>query len=109
MPDGQRALSPYQTNKQTRSLLQSFNNRIQNWGNDTLLYVFLKGVGEPPICASAAVILAIKEAIMFYRLDNYGWKNWFSLEPPCTANKICQMANNESLKVDPIMNNVIEM
>ena len=71
--------------------------------------VFLKGVGEPPICASAAVILAIKEAIMFYRLDNHGWKNWFSLEPPCTANKICQMANNEGLKVDPINNNVIEM
>ena len=78
-------------------------------GEMTHCAVSLKGVGEPPICASAAVILAIKEAIMFYRLDNHGWKNWFSLEPPCTANKICQMANNESLKVDPIMNNVIEM
>ena len=56
----------------------------------------MKGVGEPPICASAAVVLAIKEAIMFYRHYNFGWKNWFSLEPPCTPNKICQIANSQS-------------
>ena len=67
-------------------------------------------MGEPPICASAAVVLAIKQAIMAYRQDNFGLKNWFSLEPPCTPNKICQLANNheEQPLIDPIFCNSIE-
>ncbi len=59
-----------------------------------------KGVGEPPICASAAIILAIKEAIMSYRKDQ-GNLDWFCLEPPCTPEKIVKMASTNEDVIEP--------
>ena len=46
-----------------------------------------KGIGEPGILSSAATLLAIKQAIQSFREDR-GIRQWFSLEPPCTAEKI---------------------
>ena len=51
-----------------------------------------KGVGEPPICFSSGVVLAIKDAIANYRQD-HGNNDWFAMEPPCTPMKIWKAAN----------------
>ena len=51
-----------------------------------------KGIGEPAICFSAGVVLAIKDAISSYRQD-HGNKDWFAMEPPCTPAKIWQVAH----------------
>ena len=51
-----------------------------------------KGIGEPGILSCAATLLAIKQAIKSFREDR-GSRQWFSLEPPCTAEKIIGWAH----------------
>ena len=55
-----------------------------------------KGVGEPPIVASAAVVMAIKDAIRNFRKSN-GLQDWFPLEPPCTPEKISMVASGKTV------------
>ena len=56
-----------------------------------------KGVGEPPTCMAAAILLAIKDAVASYRKQN-GDNEWFALEAPATADKIRMAALDAFVK-----------
>ena len=83
-----------------KSVFQELNVYLleHNTAGPTSAVYSSKGIGEPGILSCAATLLAIKQAIKSFREDR-GSRQWFSLEPPCTAEKIIGWAHGlETLK-----------
>lgn len=64
-----------------------------------------KGIGEPALIFSAAVVMSIKDAIASFRRQN-GIHEWFHMEPPCTSDKIVMLAHDQKPAENPT---VVEM
>ncbi|XP_013191578.1 uncharacterized protein LOC106135750 isoform X1 [Amyelois transitella] len=81
---------------QARDIPQDFRVflRKKSFSNEILLGS--KATGEPPMCLSVVVALAIKEAIAAARRDSgIPTTEWFPIEGPFTTDKICMLAKTK--------------